>query len=252
MRTFKEYMTESETGERAKAMGLQYMKVGRWGKDGVSLYRQKHGQLIPVKKNAGKTPHHVHDSEDLLYLKNTLHHDEFQSIKPKEDDCLTLQVAHTAAMALGISPKAILDQYHPDTKWGGNLAQIISDIQDKVVINGKKIKINVDRLKDIDDALDTVKQGHPVICMVKTFGSIMNSKMNHTGELDFQKKDSSVDLYHALMLFGYDKKQGKALFRDSDSSGYKNGFLKVDMKHLKKDKDAISGFIKLDATFEDA
>jgi hypothetical protein len=43
---------ESETAKKAKAMGLTYMKFGRWGKDGKVTHTTQNGVLTPAKTNA--------------------------------------------------------------------------------------------------------------------------------------------------------------------------------------------------------
>ncbi len=260
---------ESETSDRAKEMGLEYMHVARWGKDGKAVYRQAKGELIPIKKNAevSKTAH-IHDTDDLLYLKNALHHKEFQKMDAKGDACLYLQVVHTVAMQLGISPKVIADQWYPKIpKRGLTLDEIISGIQDNVEINGKKIKLGADNVGSLDNALEAVKSGVPVICMAKTHGTVMNSKFLSDGTLKIRKKNADYDdQYHALMLFGIDKKNGQVLFRDSDhddssfmsvsndqdkenpkQKAHTKGFVKIDYGYLKKDKKAFDGFIKVNA-----
>jgi hypothetical protein len=261
---------ESETSERAKDMGLTYMHVARWGKDGKAVYRQAHGELIPIKKNSESTTSHIHDDENLMFLKNALHHQEFKKIKAKGDACLYLQVVHSVAMQLGISPSVISDQWYPKIPTKGlTLEQVIDGLSKNVVINGKKLSIDAEKVDDLDSALEVVKTGVPVIAMAKTAGTIMNSKFLSDGTLKLRKKSVSDDnhMYHALMLFGIDKKHGQVLFRDSDhdDSSYMSvskdtdrntgetattkGFMKLDYGFLKREPKSFSGFIKVNSSW---
>lgn len=260
--TLKQFLGESETSDRAKSMGLSYMLVARWGKNGVSMYRQSHGELIPIKKNAHKGNPVVHDSDELMYLTNSLHHSEFQSIDPKEDSCLVLQVVHSVAMQLGISPKEILKQYYPKSEGGSlSLEKLFNGIQKKVTINGKKISLSVDTMKDIDDALDVVKTGVPVLAMTKTHGSLMTGELDDNGILQPNKtRGAAFDTFHAIMLVGVDKVHKHAIFRDSDHTYYGSktaddgahtpGFLKVDTEYLKKNKQAVTSYLKVGAAWK--
>ena len=257
------YLSESPTADRAKSMGMEYMLVARWGKNGVSMYRQSHGELIPIKKNISKHHPAVHDSPDLMYLTNTMHHEEFKSIETKKDSCLVNQVVHSVAMQLGISPKDIFDQYYPKSVGGMlSLESIFKGIQNKVTINGKKISLELHDTPDIDSALEIVKMGVPVLVMVKTNGSIMKGTVKKDGIVHPVKaRPPANDTFHALMLIGVDKKNDHAIFRDSEhehlnkaaretGGDYTPGFLKVDKAYLKTNKQAVAKYLKVSAVWK--
>ena len=49
---------ESEASKKAKEMGLDYMRFGRYGKDGKVTHISQGGQLVPVQKSKPGTPHY--------------------------------------------------------------------------------------------------------------------------------------------------------------------------------------------------
>jgi hypothetical protein len=48
------FQLESQASDDAKRQGLEYMKFGRWGKDGKVTHRTTAGRLQPVKPHTGK------------------------------------------------------------------------------------------------------------------------------------------------------------------------------------------------------
>ena len=263
MKPYSQILTEiTKTGLRAKKMGLTYMPIGRWGKNGHVLYRQKGTKLIPIKT---KHPHvarpenpesNVHNSEDLMYLKGALNHHEFQDAKSTGDTCLFFQVVHTVSMQTGVPPKDILDQWYPEIGTKGlSLPEIFEGLEKNVTIKGKPLKLDVSVIDNIDDAINTVQSGSPVICIAHTSGTIMNSDFNKkdaTLKIKKRKVPPGVHMYHALMLFGMDKKNKHLLFRDSDhgTSSYKSatdgntgGFVKIDYDYVKSDPDAFVRYL---------
>ena len=247
---------ESKASILARSMSLNYYGFGRWGIDGLVSHHTVNGNLVPftrktpkVKIEAGKVPHpshpHVYEDHNLVFHKGAVYQPEFSKRLPtknKEAACLYLQVLHSLALQSDVSIEAMMKKYNPlgDDHYGISLPKIINGFKR---VEGLDPKVRT--ADTIEEAIDVVRRGTPVICMVKTFGALMRSmsingesktKLEKTGVLDITQADESGrdGLYHALMMVGYDKKTGRVLFRDSEPEYAKNGFLSVDINYFKK------------------
>lgn len=54
-----EMIDESEASDEARRLGLDYLKFGRWGKDGKVTHVTKNGKLVPADQKVGE-PHPSH------------------------------------------------------------------------------------------------------------------------------------------------------------------------------------------------
>lgn len=256
------YLNESAASEKAHSLGLTYYGFGRWGKDGLCTHETtKDKTLVPfvrkhpkhkvegTKEDKNKHPS-VYEDDDLMYHKTAVEQKEFSKKLPTKNvdaACLYLQVLHSLAIQTGTSVHDMMKKYNPtgDDLYGISLPKIIAGFK-RVEVNGEKLDPKVHALNDLDEAVKTVREGTPVLCMVKTYGSLMMSmskkskesmkKVRETGDLDVIAKSNAgkEGLYHVLMLVGVDKKENKVIFRDSEKDYAKNGFLKVDMDYFKK------------------
>lgn len=60
---------ESEASKKAKQMGLDYMRFGRWGKNGVVTHKSEKGRLVPTTgpDDVGLRPGKTFKSKNKLY-----------------------------------------------------------------------------------------------------------------------------------------------------------------------------------------
>jgi hypothetical protein len=260
---------ESKASEHARSMSLNYYGFGRWGADGLVSHHTVNGELVPFVRKAAKSKlastspsgahpshPHVYEDENLVFHKGAVAQQEFSHKLPtknKEAACLYLQVMHSLALQSGVGVDEMMKKYNPqgDELYGVSLPRIIKGFSR---VEGMDPKVHT--AENLDDAIEMIRHGTPVLCMVKTHGALMRSmskksreskkKLEKTGVLDVIAKDESNNegLYHALMLIGYDKTKRRVLFRDSEPEYAKNGFLSIDIDYFKhKNPNEILKFI---------
>ena len=189
MISFSQYLEENKkTTAQAKSMGLQHFGGGRWGKDGVTLYTTYYGTLIPFHSKSKKVElkhepeqpkepiknqeqiHHpdVYEDDDVMVHTKTLDHEAFtdKGKSAAEDACLYNQVLHTIQIQTGAPSRQVMKKYNPKGKNGYGIS--LSDAMNgfnQVEVDGKKIHVELTHIPEtIDDALNQVKAGTPVLC----------------------------------------------------------------------------------------
>lgn len=254
-------LTESSK-EDAKRLGLVYLGFGRYGIDGRATHHVKDGVLVPfVRKsdNARKPTHPaIYEDENLVFIKRAFDKNVKKLKTRSRSACLLTQVANSISMQLGTDPQEYVDKFNPKGKgrYGHTLSTIIDGFSET---SGLDIDTHV--LGDIDTALESIKGGVPVIAMVNTYGSVMSSlthggkdprSFKNLGVLDVKRyKDDEdkqkMNMFHALMIVGYDKKHGHVIFRDTDPSFGKAGYIKIPYAFLKNTPESITRYLQLSA-----
>ena len=257
------------------------------------------------KKPPKENHQHVYEDDELMVHTKALDHDAFDDTGKtrSEDPCLYNQVLHSIQMETGVSSRELMKKFNPVGRhgYGVSLQQAVEGFNGKE-IDGKKLDVRVtDATNHLEDALTQVRNGNPVVCMVHTYGAIMVAMGNHgrlKSNMDkFQKaggilkpapgdgelNDKNADQYHALMLIGIDKKEGMAIFRDSQNDyaydgsdmeyedrkagmsasekkrfdqvhGHerkkRGGFLKIPLSYLEQNRKAILKFITINARLD--
>lgn len=268
--TIKDLILEELAKDQARRMGLHYMGFGRWGKDGKILYKTYYGRLVPhhggevENKNTVEFPFqnpNVYKDENLSYIKGAFDkekegdsdfHTHLETLNPGAD-CLFRQIVHSVAIQKGISAKEIVDKFNPqgDALFGHKLSDIVDGIN-----HALKIDMKVYGVDNIDDAIKVMHEGTPVVAVFDAYGPLMMSaerggkkvrEYRKTGNLEiYNYKDGPKGtMYHAFLLVGYDKAEGRVIFRDTTPKNGFKGYVRVKYEDLKNMPNLVQKYMEI-------
>lgn len=201
------------------------------------------------------------NSEKTLSVISSLVEKNF-GLDLKGGDCLVSQAIWSISALSKIPADKIVDSFgkgylvgdHAIDRQGMTLQSIFDRFKDLVVNHrNKKYKFELDlETYDVDRCIKAITEGQPVTMIVNGFSDIVDSiidmeRGHYEGDGKIEPKAianttlnaSEGQLFHALLLIGYDHAEKQIIGREINSKRAYKGYFKISATKLKKHPNAV-------------
>lgn len=206
---------------------------------------------------------HTNPDKTLMVLPHLVQHD-LNSLQVPCSSCLFIQILHTISAVTDIPAEELARQVklHYAGEQGHTLEELFAKIQSTPIKHkGHKytFKLGANTYKNIDAALAAVNAGQPVIAIIQIYEAISQAVQDleyrpDSGgilnvERHLRRKKQREELFHTLLIIGYDSAHDHVIMRETRSTyGYK-GYVKVSKATLKKHPKLVRKYLSI--TVED-